>query len=47
MGGGTVTGVDAEEGMAGKGLDTRDTAVGSESRTRGQQEASELHSAQN
>ena len=47
MGGGTVTGVDAGEGMAGKGLDTQGRAAGFELRTQTQQEASELHFAQN
>ena len=47
MGGGTVLGVDARDGMAEKGLDTQGTAAGFELRTRTQREATELHSAPN
>ena len=43
MGGGTATGVDARDGMAGKGLDTQGKAAGFELRTRTQQEAIKLH----
>ena len=41
-----MTGVDARDGMAGKGLDTQGKAVGFELRARTQQEAIELHFAQ-
>ena len=46
MGEGTVTEVDARDGMAGKGLDTQDRATGFELRTRTQLDALELDFAQ-
>ena len=47
MGGGTVTGVDAWDGMAGRGLDTQGKAARFELRARTQQEAIELYFVQN
>ena len=47
MGGGTVTGVDARDGMAPKGLGTQAKAAGFAFRTQTQEEALELRFAQN